>query len=868
MTLGKALERIGGPGSYQDALLSLKITFITVATGLPSTHFRSMVRFFCISFLGVALAAPGMAAPLIDDDAPNAEPVVDNEAISRRMQSFTASAVVRASNERVQRDAESLIPLHFSDDGNRLFFANLVHNLRDGGEVSFSAGAGVRFFLPGNDSVLGFHVLGDNTETLSDNDISQLGLGFDLFTPSGIDVHGNLYLPESDDHVAREFLGYGDLFATGNTIFQTENLLTIFERGRKGADIKVKFDVPLLSEVLPTRGHIGAYHFDGDYGDDLTGAMAGIMVQPFHGAAFGAEYYGDDEFFGDHWVFVAGVSGPIEFDALVKPQKLLAGIARAFSVDPTPRDRSADGMREFLTHRIDRRNWVLQEWSAPTVTQSTDLVIEDDIIFVNNISNGVQVRDRGPSGSAGGRGTFEDPVDTIQAGVDRAAARFGNDGTVLVAGTGRTYREEVVDAGRGFHLRSGHLPYVGRAGETFSYGNQANLDGGVIVDNVANFSLSGFDVRNGALSLANPDAVFVSNVRDIAIVGNTIRNAAQDGIDIEVSGTTMSTAIVRRNRVFGSSDDTYDIDVVDSAKLEIVYEDNISRRSGSDGVNIDVDNDGTLDLVWTGGGIFDSDGDGFYLDADDDARATILFRDTTVSGTGIDGFSINADEDVIVSATVSRVAFSDTDIDGVYLDAAEGAGVFLAVRNSTFMDIPDVAVDLEIFDEADVVISIVGNEIRGSSFAAVEIDLGDEAALRGRIAENAVKVDTNGFGLFLGDDTVSRVSIIDNDVQAGTGTPLFMPVFGIARAGIQIANNRFASGAGTGLTVLSDDAADLDLQFFGNTLAVDADFEEIGGVFELENPLGSNAFNGGSNLLLDPNIDIVPFGTFGFPDPR
>lgn len=820
-----------------------------------------MFRYLVMLLSGTALVVSVAGAPRIDDDVPTAEAVTGRGDTGQSMRSFSASGVVRASNERVQHDTEILAPLHFTDDGNRLIFANVVHNLRDGGEVSFSAGAGVRFYLPGRNSVLGFHILGDSTETLADNDIAQLGLGFDFFAATGIDLHGNLYLPESDDRVASQWTDYGDLFATGHTIFQTENLLTIFERGRKGADLKVKFDVPMLNKILPARGHVGAYHFDGGYGDDLTGAMAGIMVQPFRGAAFGAEYYGDDEFFGEHWVFVAGVSGPIEFDTLVKPKKLLAGIARAFSIDPAPRDRSSDGMRDFLVHRLDRRNWVLQEWSAPAVTESTDLVIEENVIFVNNGLPG------SPVGSATGRGTFEDPVNTVQTGVARSAASFGNGGTVLVAGTGQIYAEEVFDVGSGFHLRSGHLPFTGQMGKTFTYGTQPILDGGVIVDDVQNFALSGFEVRNGALSLANPDAVFASNVAEISIVGNTIRSAAQDGIDIEVSGTNMSNAVVSGNQVFGSGDENFDLDVEDSGSLSVVYSDNVSRDSSGDGFGIDVDDFGVLDLLWTGGGIFNSGGDGFFLNANDDSSSTVVVRNTTIAGTGIDGFSISADDDSIVNASLLDSSVSGTDFDGVFLDAFSDSTVTLSVRRNVFMDIPDEAVDLEIFEGANATFVVADNEIDTGGFAGIEVELGDLGTAQGLISNNVIDSTENGIGLFLGDGSLSRIRVLDNQVTADGGFPLFIPVFGAAVAELQIANNVFASTAGGPVVVLSDDIADLDLQFFGNTSSVDADFDEFGGTFELEDPLGSNIFNGGAVFTVDPNIDIVPFGTFGFPDP-
>lgn len=657
-----------------------------------------------------ATAAPfAIAAPLtLDDDDPMSSVSAPDQSV--RQIDFTSLS--RISNERIQQDFRSFIPLVASPDS--LAFAKVNLNFRDEGSLSFSGGLGLRKYLPEMDSVLGFHIHGDVTETELDHQIAQFGFGLDLFTPTGFDIHANLYLPETDPHLAGEFSTFGPAFGRGHSILQTESLFSIYERGRRGADVKLAFDLPVLNEILPARGHVGAYHFSGHSSEDLSGIQAGLTIQPFEGAAFGAEYYGDEDFYGDHWVFVAGISAPFEFGNILHPGSWADGIANAFR--PKSGNEERENMRRFLSAAVDRRDWVLTEISDPFLTEQKLNLLLDNVIFVNN---GGARSVPGPRGR--GRGTFENPANTIQHGVNRSAAKFGNNGNIVVAGSNRAYREDIVDAGKSVRLFGGRIPVAG--GRTFQYGNRPTIDGGIAVIDVDTFSMENFRVINGAASFVNPDAIFAANVSDVSLIGNRIINASQDAIDIESDGGRKMNVVIQGNRIRSSLDDGIDFDLTGTADVRVRITDNILNRPGDDGIQIELEDNSSI-------------------------RGKI--SDNRVNGTDFgEGLEIDQDDNSFARLRILRNVFRDTDDDPLDIDVTDNSvGLYQVAHNELFGDSGGDIIEIDSDDTSQLQLQFFGNT------------LGNDALFREQLASSFLLEDTlntntlSGGATFILDPTI------------------------------------------------------------------------------------------------------------------
>lgn len=582
----------------------------------------------------------------------------------------------RAGSERFQQDFEAFVPLATSAAGDKLFFTNFVFNYRDGGEHSFSGGIGTRHYLPGANAVLGLHLHGDFTETIHDNQFAQFGIGFDLFTETGIDFRGNLYFPESGPDSIGGLPSYATPFGRRNSILQYG--LTRYEAGLRGGDFQVEFDVPLASEILPTRGHLGVYHFESEFGGSLTGAKAGIAVHPCEGVSVGAEYYGDEEFFGNHWVFVAGLSAPFTLSDLARPGEWFRSLGDSRGVPAIGGSRSTDEVRSMLYSRIDRRNWVLTDISDPLLTQSKMNELLSDVIFVNNgSSSGI------PKPKGTGKGTYENPASSIQRGINLAARKFGNSGNIVVAGVKDRYREDLLDAGKSVRLYGGGLRNTGTG--AFRYGPKRlpSLHGGIRVTDVNDFTMMGFRVIRGGTSFVNPDAIFAGNVGDVYIGANRIRKVFQDGIDIEVDGNNRSQVLLAGNRINLTFDDAFDFDIEDKGRVTFLLRDNRTSRNSSDSVEFDIEDNARVRGQVVNNHFTRTGGEGIEVDQDDNSRARIRFLGNRITRTGDDPIDIDLNDTSRGSYQVANNMisgfFPGSDVD---IDSEDSSTLMLQIMNN------------------------------------------------------------------------------------------------------------------------------------------------------------------------------------------
>lgn len=498
-----------------------------------------------------------------------------------------------------------LTPLNNPENSGFATFLMMNYLHSDYGQESFGVGLGTRWMMENLNSVAGFRIHGDFSDTALRNSVNQLNFGFDLFHARGIDLHANYYLPTSNSQrstyrmnestTSSEYRSneYGDdPYATGNEILQdvsTEEverttttdisrLMQQFERGREGGDMRLVFDL-LGKECGPkVRGMIGGYAYDGLYSDNLFGAMAGLYAIPMQGLQVGVEYYGDDELYGDNWVATVGATIETDFQNMFRPSKwgksgnpyaedpyLSSGKSSGKFCAPAPQsDYLASRMyataprmnrpvleRSAITEDLTAR--VVNATSSDTVLNTTNStkVLLNNVIFVNNgaaVSNGIQ------AGAAGGTGTAEAPVDTIQGGTTALVANLGGVGNVYVqGGTGTTYAEEVqagFGAGAGVTNVSYYSSFKGIEGcEAKSFGGntaRAQVVGGFDLRNLGYGQVSGFDISGG---VGGDFGITANNNDTIDINCNIITGVGDTGILVVNDAVANGSASVTENTV-------------------------------------------------------------------------------------------------------------------------------------------------------------------------------------------------------------------------------------------------------------------------------------------------------------------------------
>ena len=619
----------------------------------------------------------------------------------------------RFGDNVTEGQVDMLAPLNDPYNSGIATFLMLNYLHSDYGQESFGIGLGSRWMMENLNSVAGFRIHGDFSDTALNNSVSQLNFGFDLFHAKGIDLHANYYLPTSrsqrqtyrmdESSTSSEYYTneYGDdPYAAENRILQeysTEEvertttteisrLLQQFERGREGGDIRLVFDL-LGKECGPkVRGMIGGYAYDGLYSDSLFGAMAGIYAYPVQGLQFGVEYYGDDELYGDNWVATVGATIKTDFQNMFRPSQWGNGGSNPYAPDsknsgkfcaPAPRsDYLASRMyanaprmnrpvleRSALTEDLSAR--VVVENTSETVVNTTSgtKVLLDNVIFVNNgaaVGNGIQ------AGAAGGNGTAEAPVDTIQGGTAALAANLGGVGNVYVQGGGAAYNEVVeagFGAGAGVTSVAYHSSFKGIEGceAKFFGGNtpRAQVVGGFELTNLSYGQVSGFDISGG------------------------------NSVDQGITSTNNETIDINCNIISGVVDAGIVVINDSVANGSVTINENIVTNTGTDGINVALIGAGNaLDLDIADNTVTDAQGIGIYVESGDDSQINVSRIDNNiVERSGVAGIVAEAEDD----STIRVDSMRGNEINGITRmidpdDAASEGGAaigFYAGNNAT-----------------------------------------------------------------------------------------------------------------------------------------------------------------------------------------
>jgi hypothetical protein len=428
------------------------------------------------------------------------------------------------------------------------------------GEVAASLGLGWRHLF-GNQSVsalrqtdapqagffdegifVGANVFIDMLDTEADNQFWQLGVG--------LEVRGNYYIPLSDKQLAEEtrtvetiqrsststsqsVTPTSDPYAAGTSITQDalftttatttistttiERLFRRYEEGMEGWDAELAFLIPGLDRYFDLRVIGGYYKFDNQpFGPqeggtgNVEGWKAGVEIRPVPAIILTGTWYEDERLTGSDWTAGVQLQVPFEAGDLGDGKGFWDRIGDSF----TPRRRH---LVERLAEPVRRQNAAIKV--ANSVEQETEsntsvkrvtkvvsqrpgqVVLEDDIIFVNNggaVGNGIQA---GTAQVDGATGAAERPFDTITEAADVAGNNSNTTGRLWTVytqgGTGIDY-EDYVDVSGSTRFTSSYVPIVGLGGRNFGGDtDRPVLYGGFAAFEIETLIVQGYDFRSG-----------------------------------------------------------------------------------------------------------------------------------------------------------------------------------------------------------------------------------------------------------------------------------------------------------------------------------------------------------------------------------
>jgi hypothetical protein len=668
---------------------------------------------------------------------------------------------------------------------------------------------------------VGANVFVDMLDTESDNQFWQLGVGLEVGTRY-VELRGNYYIPLSDKQLAEEtrtvdtiqrsstsssqsVTPTSDPYATGSNIAQDalfttttttsistttiERLFRRFEEGMEGWDAEIAVLIPGLDRYFDLRVIGGYYAFDNQpFGPQVGGTgnvegwKAGVEIRPVPAVILTGTWYEDERLTGSDWIAGVQLQIPFEGGDLGDGKTFWSRIGESF----TPRRRH---LVERLAEPVRRQNAAIKvantvdtETNTSTkvkkVTKVTQrpgqVVLEDDIVFVNNdgpVGNGIQA---GAAQADGATGTAEQPFNTISEGANTAGANSNATGRLWTVytqgGTGIDY-EDYVEVSGSTRFISSYVPVVGLGGRTFGgdtirpvyYGGFDALDINTLI-------VQGYDIRGGldgygpAIAAFNPATLIVKDnlftetgypaiyaifdsfsTHNVTVQNNEFRNlmaALYIGTD-EFSGPGPG---------FGGPGLLETLDCgcgPDSAPIiNLLVTDNLVRNAYA----------------------------GFIVEVGGGAVVTGNISDNRIGGNYIIGSAIEAYGDASVDVTISGNRFGGEAGAALVMSSYEGANLVARVLDNRFPGEFETVLGAAKYDAATLDVTFAGNLLNGEyhgravDFYADAYDI-DESYL------NAV-VQDNRFTGYFDEDAVHitregaaqvYASIVDNNFSGYFG---------------------------------------------------------------------------------------------------
>ncbi len=551
--------------------------------------------------------------------------------------------------------------------GNRssVFFVNPRFSLNESYENGTSVGVGFRQLLGNDHAVLGANLYYDHATTKADSTLRQWGLGLEMLT-NWVDARVNWYKPRDDRNlIDSETLvktehtlevDYGDPFARGHEIVQTgtraltttttTRLFEKFDAAREGYDAEIGVRLPLekLSERAPdVRLFVGRYDYASPFGgDDLRGTRGRIEVRALPILTLDMELYDDDRLQGTSYFVGARMNIPFSLGDLFSGKNPFAGSEQL---------AARRGLRARINEMVvretrikDQQSDFMENLAARTVAVDVKRerfvdVLMSDINFVH--------ADRF-TGTADG--TYENPYNTIQAGVDHA---FGAK-NVYVDSASSSYKENVVLAD-GVQLYGSGYRIAGSDGKLFGSGIRPVVDGngtGPAIEVTSNNRVQGLRILNTAASAGAdnrtlPDGTVV-DVSQAGIVGNGVKGnilildneivAATTAVGLAVDTASNTTLIgISGNTITSQTGTAVDLRTFNSAVAGIAIVDN--TISGTNGVRINTNLQSSAIVLVLDNNV-SAVNDGIVMDTDGSSTGCLQANGNSVSAGG-DGFQLD-----------------------------------------------------------------------------------------------------------------------------------------------------------------------------------------------------------------------------------
>ncbi|MEZ0386431.1 MAG: hypothetical protein ACAI34_05160, partial [Verrucomicrobium sp.] len=625
-----------------------------------------------------------------------------------------------------------------------------------------------------------------------------------------------------------------------------DRLFRRYEEGMEGWDAEVAVLVPGLDKYFDLRLIGGYYSFDNQpFGPqtggtgNVEGFKAGVEVRPVPAVILTGTWYEDDRLTGSDWTAGVQLQLPFELGDIGDGKGFWSRIGDSFK----PRRRH---LVERMAEPVHRQNAAIKVANSVDVDTTTStkvkrvtkvisqrqgqIVLADDIVFVNNgdaVGNGIQA---GDSESNGANGTAEHPFDTITEGAvvagnnSNSTSRLWN--VYTQGSTGNTYFDDV-DVVGSTRFISSYNAIAGIPGTKFG-GNtdRPNLRGGFYAEDIETLIVTGYDIRRG---YDWDDGIYAENVKNLTVNDNVFRDIDEVAVHV-VTGYSGEHNVVVANNTFNEAQDE---------AFRLV-------ANGGATVNLEI-----LANTLLG----DNEDDGFHIHARHGSEVYANIDGNFFDGDFEEGIHLDATHGAYLEASITNNFFGyDFDENVIRITADNGSELTAYISGNKFTGDVENGINVQVRDGAYAGLLINENEFSGSFDGNAMVFDADDGSpelyayilknnLTGTFYDHAIEVNAESgsyVGVGLGGNLFSG-TFYDNgiDLQAENGADLASVIIG------NVFNGRFYD---SGISINAEDYSDIFVEIQGNTFS---GFFSEGGITAIAENYGdieldilNNDFNG------------------------
>lgn len=557
---------------------------------------------------------------------------------------------------------EGFVPL-FQEPGNNLTFIEgrllLDNDANFGGNILL----GYRTYNQNSRRIWGGYIGYDNRNT-GKNTFNQIGFGAESLGEIW-DFRANAYLP-----IGNTRQGAGT-FQLQDSFFRENFLILEQQRNREAAmggfDAEAGAKIAQIGREGDLRGYGGLYYYNATGSPETLGWRVRLQARPTDYLNLGVSLQNDD-LFGTNVVFAVGVTFPGS-----RPQGQI---------------RDEDIVVARLGESVQRNH-------AIVVDRQNEIA---EVSAINPQTNQPYVFQHVNLGVAGGNGTFENPVGTVEEGLARTLSD-GNDIVYVQPGT-----------------NPGIPPFtIPDRVQVLSTGPAQRLE--TVQSGVVQLPLSGA----GVLPTITPDAeasVTLGNATTLS--GFDIPNAGTNAIE----GTSISTATIRDNASANSTEQGILLTNVTGAVT--ITDNSIDTTGGVGNSGVAIGNtEGTLDLTIARNRIVNTTRNGISIGLTNTAKGTANISDNTLSGNQFNGIGMTLAGNSQSIVSVFNNTISDNGNVGIGAEILGNSTSTLTIDNNTVSDNGTLGIGIRPQEFSTTTATITNNTVSGNGFDVIGTEAAD-----------------------------------------------------------------------------------------------------------------------------------------------